>query len=441
MLSVVIIVVLLIINAFFVAAEFALVKVRAFRVEKVADSGSGSAQLTVKILDNLESYLAACQLGITMASLGLGWVGEPAVAALLEPLFQEMGMPEAWLHPTAFLLGFLLFSSLHIVIGEQVPKSYAIRKAETVSLWIAYPLHIAYLIVFPLTWLLDRASRGILTFFNVDEASHAEIYTDEELQGFVSTSRDQGELKQVKADMLTNIFDFDQRNVGRVMMPRSQVKVLDIALKSEENQQIVLSSGHSRFPLIDSANNEMMIGVVLVKEIYHRMIQEPASDAWQNLNDYCVQPMIVPERQKIAQLFENMRLERKHIAFVIDEYGEFSGIVTLEDLLEEIVGEIEDETDDQNGLMSIDVLADNHWHVNGLLSLSDIQRITGLCVDANVDANTLSGLVMYRLERMPLVNDVVIEGDYSIKVLSMEDRHVAHIEIIRNAIAEPFDSE
>ena len=162
--SLAIIILLLVLNAFFVAAEFALVKVRGFRVEKLAQSGSASAKMTLRILGNLEAYLAACQLGITMASLGLGWVGEPAVAALLEPLFHSIGMPEKVLHTVSFLIGFLVFSSLHIVVGEQVPKSYAIRQADTVSLWVAYPLHISYLLVWPLNRLLDGASRGILSF-------------------------------------------------------------------------------------------------------------------------------------------------------------------------------------------------------------------------------------------------------------------------------------
>lgn len=427
MTSLIVIIALLTINAFFVAAEFALVKVRAFRIEKVADEGSASAKMTMRILDNLESYLAACQLGITMASLGLGWVGEPAVAALLEPLFHDMAMPEAWLHPTAFMIGFLLFSSLHIVIGEQVPKSYAIRKADTVSLWVAYPLHLAYLMVFPLTWLLDRASRGILSFFNVEEATHAEIYSDEELQGFVSTSRDEGHINQEKADMLTNIFDFDQRSVGRVMVPRNQLKVLDVSLSVEHNQRTVMASGHSRFPLIDSANSDKILGIVLVKAIYRSMLEDDMKNAWEDLSQYCREPMLVPEQQKIALLFETMRLDRNHIAIVVDEYGTFSGIVTLEDLLEEIVGDIEDETDDES--LSVEELSEGRWRVNGLMSLSDAGRAIGLNVDTELNANTISGLLIERLERMPIVGDIVLHDQFRITVRSMAITHVATADI------------
>ena len=168
------IVLLLAANGFFVAAEFALVKARGFRIETLAEEGSASARLNVRIQANLEAYLTTCQLGITMASLGLGWVGEPAVAALLEPLFHSLGMPDRILHTTAFITGFLIFSSLHIVVGEQVPKTLAIRKAEPVSLWVAYPLHFSYLAVLPLNWLLNKASSMILRSLTVAEASHAD---------------------------------------------------------------------------------------------------------------------------------------------------------------------------------------------------------------------------------------------------------------------------
>lgn len=439
MTSILIIVFLLALNGFFVAAEFALVKVRGFRVERLANDGSAQARLTMRILGNLEAYLAACQLGITMASLGLGWVGEPAVAAILEPLFHSMGMPDAILHTVAFLTGFLLFSSLHIVVGEQVPKSYAIRQADTVSLWCAYPLHIAYLLVYPLNWLLDRASRGILSMFGVPEATHADIYTGEELQEIVSTSKDHGSLERGKAEMLYNIFEFDQRTVGRVMVPRHQARVLDVSSSVEENQRTVVESGHSRFPLIDSADDDRVLGVVLVKAIYAAMLAEGEDCVWQDLRQYRREPLIVPERQKVSQLFEQMRGDRNHIAIVVDEYGKFTGIVTLEDLLEEIVGEIEDETDSTGLAEAIVLRSDNCWQVNGLVSLADLQRVTGLYVEAELEANTLSGLLMDRLERMPAVGDTICEGPYLISVEEMADTYVASVavELRKDPLSDP----
>jgi CBS domain containing-hemolysin-like protein len=424
------VVLLLAINGFFVAAEFSLVKARGFRLEGLAQGGSAGAQLTVRIQENLESYLAACQLGITMASLGLGWVGEPAVAALLEPLFTLLGVPEQVLHTTAFIVGFLIFSSLHIVVGEQVPKTFAIRRAERVAVWCAYPLHVAYLLVYPLNWLLNISSRSVLSLFNVEEVSHADVLSGDELKGLVQTSREHGEIEHDKADMLHNLFEFDQRNVGRVMIPRSSLKVLDISVQPEQNLAIIRDSGHSRFPVIDSTDEEEVLGIVLAKDL-HIAVLSGDSEPWRNLPAFCRSPLMVPESQKVSQLFESMRRRKAHMAFVIDEYGSLAGIVTLEDLLEEIVGEIQDETDvdtDETTLIEVDT---DTWHADGLLSLTDIERAIGLKVSADLDANTLSGLFMQRLSRMPKIGDLIIEDNFQLKVEALTDNRVGLIVIER----------
>ena len=202
----IVVVLLLAANAFFVAAEFALVKARGFRIDALVSEGRSGATMARKIQQDLEAYLAACQLGITMASLGLGWVGEPAVASILHPVFEFLQTPESMIHTTSFLVGFVIFSSLHIVVGEQVPKTFAIRQSEPVSLWVAYPLRAFYLLVYPLNWALNRASGGILALFNVEEATHADVFTDEELRGLILVSKEHGVIKGKKAEMLTNLF-------------------------------------------------------------------------------------------------------------------------------------------------------------------------------------------------------------------------------------------
>ena len=294
--SFVAVVLLLTANGFFVAAEFALVKARPFRIRGAADAGSAGAKLTLRIQGNLEAYLAACQLGITMASLGLGWVGEPAVAALLEPLFHSMGIPDSVLHTTAFVVGFLIFSSLHIVVGEQVPKTFAIRQAEPVAIWSAYPLHIAYLLVWPLNTLLNRASRSVLSLFGVEEATHADVLTGDELRGLVVTSEEHGEIHHQKADMLRNLFDFDQRQVSRVMIPRTNIKVLDVNAEPEANLAIIRDSRHSRFPVIDSLEGESIVGVVLVKDLQHAVLSGQP-EPWKNIREVARQALVVPESQ------------------------------------------------------------------------------------------------------------------------------------------------
>ena len=425
-LNLVAVVLLLIANGFFVAAEFALVKARGFRIETLANEGHATAKLTVRIQQNLEAYLAACQLGITMASLGLGWVGEPAVAALLEPFFHSLGVPEAMLHTSAFILGFLIFSSLHIVVGEQVPKTLAIRKAEPVALWVAYPLHMSYIVVYPLNWLLNNATRSILKLFGVAEATHADVFTNDEIKGLVSTSEEHGELKSGKALMLRNLLEFDQRHVGRVMIPRTALNVLDVNSASEENLKIISESGKSRFPLIDSENNEVIVGIVLAKDLYAGMLGDDP-EPWTNLSSYKRTPLVVPETQKVAHLFDTMRAERDHMALVVDEYGALIGIVTLEDLLEEIVGEIEDETDAVESSYSITSLNDNSWEADGLASLSDAERSIGIIVPDELDANTLSGLCIAALGEMPVADDTVVAYGYRFTILSMESHRIGKL--------------
>lgn len=426
--SVTIIILLLIANGFYVAAEFALVKARGFRIESLAAEGSSTAKLTVRIQSNLEPYLAACQLGITMASLGLGWVGEPAVAALLEPVFTEIGMSQPMVHTMSFIIGFLLFSALHIVIGEQVPKTFAIRKAEPVSLWVAYPLHASYIIAYPLNWLLTRATSSILRMFNVAEAGHGEVLSSNELKGLVATSKEHGELHERQASMLHNLFEFDQRHVGQIMIPGNSVQSLDISAAAEENLKIIRDTSHSRFPLIDSSNDDALVGMILTKDIHRAMLQGE-SEPWTDLARFRRESMVVPESQRISKLFDLMRIRRAHMACVVDEYGTFVGVITLEDLVEEIVGDIQDETDTEEPSTAVTVIDDTNWEADGLISLTDLERSVGLKIDGHLDANTLSGLFMQRLSRMPETGDELFEGNYQLRIISTDDHRVGKVHI------------
>jgi len=434
--SLVAVVLLLVANGFFVAAEFALVKARGFRIETMANDGSAAAKLTLRIQANLEAYLAACQLGITMASLGLGWVGEPAVAALLEPMFHFLGVPDAILHTAAFLTGFLIFSSLHIVVGEQVPKTFAIRQAEAVSVWIAYPLHISYLIVYPLNWLLNWASGSILTLFGVKEATHGEVYSSEEFKGLVAVSSEHGEIEHDKANMLKNLFEFDQRQIGRVMIPRNSVVTLDVSDPPEENLKKIRETGHSRFPVLDKQNDDDIVGMLLSIDLYAAVL-DGENEPWADLRRFCRPPLVVPEAQRVATLFEEMRLARAHMAFVVDEYGEFMGLVTLEDLLEEIVGEIHDETDLEESNVPIQEMKEDMWEADGLASLGDIERITGLSIPSELEANSLSGLLMNQLERMPEPEDLIEMNNYKMTVVDIQDLRVGKVIIEKLSESSP----
>ena len=415
-------------NAFFVAAEFALVKAKPSRLEALAGEGSNRARLNTHIHLELEAYLAACQLGITMASLGLGWIGDPAVSALLEPLFKSMALSEEVIHTTSFLIGFVVFSSLHIVLGEQVPKTFAIRKPEPVALWIAYPLHLFYRLTYPLNWTLNSATSAVLSVFNVHQATHADVLTDDEIRDVIQASEEHGELDTEKAGMLQNMFEFGDRTAAEIMLPRGQVDILDATADPATNASIMRERGHSRFPLIDGGIDKLL-GVVLAKDVFNAALAG-TPEPWSDLRRYVREPLFVPGSIPVQKLFEMMRAHRTHMSFVVDEYGEFVGLVTMEDLLEEIVGDIADELDEKVSDYAVRAI-DGYWEAHGLAPLTDVERVTGLAVPQDVEANTLSGLFAAVLDRLPENGDTIEIEDRKLTVLSMKDRHVeqARIEV------------
>ncbi len=434
--SVVLIILLLAANGFFVAAEFALVKSRGFRIQSNADHGSRAAQLTVQIQKQLEPYLAACQLGITMASLGLGWIGEPAVAALLEPMFHKLGLGDRMLHTISFLLGFLIFSSLHIVVGEQVPKTFAIRKAEPVAVGTAYLLHAFYLLFYPINWVLNKASNTLLRWLGIEQGSHEEVLTNDEIRGLIDTSKEHGELEVDQAEMLHNLFEFDQRAVERIMIPRPDVDVLDLQSSDEAHIKTMLQTQHSRLPVVDG-DQDNLVGILLIKDLYHALLNNE-TNPWKNIRCYLREPLVIPESSPIAKVFESMRAARTHMACVVDEYGVFTGIVTMEDLLEEIVGEISDELDAHLPEYPV-VKKDDGWIAHGLTPLSDVTRITGIQPSNDVNANTLSGLFMQRLGRIPERHDMIEEDGYRLIVAEMADRRVQQATIQQIPVPDPQD--
>ena len=293
-------------------------------------------------------------------------------------------------------------------------------------MWIAYPLQVTYLVVYPLNWLLNAATTRILALFNVAEATHGEVFTNEELKGLVSTSHEHGELGSDKADMLKNMLEFDQRLVSRVMIPRTSLKLLDISADSEQNLEIIRDSGHSRFPLINSENNDDIAGIILAKDLYAAMLQGE-QEPWKNLKKYSRESFVVAESQKVSLLFDLMRAKRAHMALVVDEYGDLVGIITLDDLLEEIVGDIEDETDQANSSMNIVAVTENCWETDGLVSLSDAARTTSLMVPDKLDANTLSGLCMLAMGKVPEAGDVFVDYGFRFTIQSVENNRVGKI--------------
>ena len=397
LLSLVAVVLLLAANAFFVAAEFALVKVRRLRLESMAEEGSRMAGLALHLLGNLEAYLAACQLGITMASLGLGWVGEPVVAALLEPFFRLMGLSEALLHTVSFIIGFLIFSSLHIVVGEQVPKTLAIRRAEPMSVVIAWPLHAFYLVCWPLNWALNEASRGILRLAGVAEAGHHESYSPEELRSLIEASREQGEMKKQETDMLASILDLERVEVGEIMTHRRNVISLNADAPVEEIVQRVLDGPHTRYPLW-SGEPDTIVGVLHAKDLLAavRKVGDRLKPA--DIRQLASPPWFVPDTTSLLHQLLAFRQRRAHLAFVVDEYGTLQGLVTLEDILEEIVGDILDEKDIE--VAGVRTEPDGSVLVEGRVTIRDLNRQFDWELP-DEEATTIAGLVLHEARRIP----------------------------------------
>ena len=417
-LSLLAVVLLLAANAFFVAAEFALVKVRAIRLEAMAAAGSGQARLAGRILKHLEAYLAACQLGITMASLGLGWVGEPAVAALLEPLFRMVGLGETLLHTVSFVVGFLLFSSLHIVIGEQVPKTLAIRRPEPTSVWIAAPLHAFFLLCWPLNWALNSASRSILRLLGVAEASDHEVFSGAELRQLIVASRQVGEVRKQEHDMLGAVFDLEKVEVGEVMTHRRNMVSINADAPVEEIVRHILEGPYTRYP-IWRGDPDTVTGVLHAKDVLAAVQRLGGKLAGADLRRLATPPWFIPDTTSLLHQLLAFRQRRSHLAFVVDEYGALMGLVTLEDILEEIVGDIIDEKDVE--MSGVQQEADGSILVEGRVTIRDLNRQ----FDWNLpddEATTVAGLVIFEAGRIPEVGEKFLFHGFRFEVVRRQ-RH------------------
>jgi CBS domain containing-hemolysin-like protein len=412
-------------NAFFVAAEFALVKSRGFRVRTMVEQRRFGAQLVREIMGNIEAYLACCQLGITMASLGLGWVGEPVVAALLQPLLEPLGLPEKALHFTSFLTGFLVFSSLHIVIGEQVPKTFAIRQPEPVSQWIAYPLHFTYLMFYPLNWLLNAASRAILRAIGVKEVSQHEVLSGAEIEGLVGESAEHGKIESGEAEYIQNVFRFGDLAVSDVMVHRTAMVTINADLPTEELVRDVLASEYTRIPLWRD-KPENIIGVLHAKDLLRAIRLADGDTSKIDVSAIALPPWFVPEMRTVSDQLKAFRRRKTHFALVVDEYGEVEGMVTLEDILEEIVGDISDEHDEE--VSGLRMQPDGSVVVDGSVPIRDLNRAMDWHLP-DEEATTIAGLVIHEARSIPERGQSFTFHGFRFRVLRRERNRITMLRI------------
>jgi len=412
-------------NAFYVAAEFALVKSRGFRIDAMAEENRFGARLLQQMMGNIEAYLACCQLGITMASLGLGWVGEPTVSALLKPVLIPLGMPEPALHFTSFLVGFLVFSSLHIVVGEQVPKTLAIREPVPVSQWIAYPLHVSFLVFYPLNWLLNSASRAILRMLGVKEHSTQDILTDVEIEGLVETSAEHGNIEEGQAEYIQNVFRFGELEVSDVMIHRTAMISLNADDKPADVVNAVIASPVTRLPLW-RGNPENIVGILHVKDLLRALHAVDGDASKVDIASLMAPPWFVPETRPVAEQLKAFRRRKTPFALVVDEYGEVEGLVTLEDILEEIVGDITDEHD--VAVPGVRRQPDGSVNVDGAVPIRDLNRVMNWNLP-DEEATTIAGLVIHEARSIPEVGQSFTFHGFRFRVLRRSRNRITALRI------------
>lgn len=386
------------INGFFVAAEFALVKVRPTRLERMAEAGKLFARTGLWLHARMDNALSACQLGITMASLALGWVGEPAIARLLEPLFHAAGITsEVAVHTISFIIAFSLITAAHLVLGEQAPKILALRRPEQLTRWCAAPLKAFYIVSLPLILGLTHSTSVLLKWFGVTGgSSHEGVHSEEEIRSLVSHAHTSGELTRAEQRLIHAVFDFDDTVTRQIMVPRGQVSFFDINGTMADALRVHKISRRTRYPVCDGSLDNIR-GVVHLKDLVG-----PATNAEVDFAHIMRPPRYVPETMRVSQLLAHFQSAHQHLAFVVDEYGSLSGIVTLEDVLERIVGSVQDEFDIE--IPDIRPDGPGRFIVSGGASLEAVRSTLGLEWYSD-EVDTVSGFIMEKLGRVPVAGD------------------------------------
>ncbi|RDB64444.1 hypothetical protein C1878_00890 [Gordonibacter sp. 28C] len=425
-LSLVLVLFFLLMNAFFVAAEFSLVRVRKSQVEILVDEGRSGAKYTKLVADNVNAYLSACQLGITLASLALGWLGEPAVSQIIEDPLLLLGLPEAAIHGIAIVIGFVVITALHIVVGELIPKSLAIFSTERYALFTATPLVWFYRITYPIMWLFNSITNGVMKLLGHDIANEHEVYTDEEIMLLIDESTESGLIDPEQNEYVDNIFDLGDKDAEAIMTPRTDVICLDLEDSLEENMALITQYKYTRYPVC-RGNKDRIVGFVHVKDLYTM----PPDSTVDDLRIRTIEA--VPEGIPIAKLLQTLQAKHTKIAVVIDEHGGTSGIVTMSDIMEQIVGRIDDEYlhGDANDVVKLD---DGSYLVDGSMPIDDVEELIGFEPEEASECETTGGLLLSLFDRIPAEGDsVTVEHDdrkATFTVVDMDRHRIDKVRVV-----------
>lgn len=412
-------------NGFFVAAEFSLVSVRRSRVVSLVESGDARAVTLLGLLDNLNSYISATQLGITMASLALGWIGEPALSKLLEVPLHGL-VSNAVRHTIAFAGAFTIITFLHIVLGELAPKTLALDRSERVALAVAWPMRLFHtLFSWPIR-ILDCAGRSTVRLLGFRcSVDHASIYTVDELRQIINTSHSDGALEAEEQQLLHRIFEFSDSEVRDVMIPRNAVSALPVSATLAETLESFNVLGYSRIPVFRDQIDDI-IGIVVRRDLepYHSQTEAPAFD----LGSLIHPPHFIPASAQLSSALKMMQTSRTHMIFVVDEYGGFEGIITLEDLLEEIVGEIDDEFDDVSPEQCVEDT--NGYLLDGMLTVREVNLRLGLSLPEDAPYTTIAGFLLAQSGRLLLQGETVLFDGTRFIVESVERKRIQRVRVL-----------
>ena len=418
---------LLFANAFFVASEFALVSVRQTRIQQLANEGNKTAEMATKALSTLDRYIAATQLGITIASIGLGWVGEATLAKLIHPLFEFLPNVSSSFasHSVATVIAFVLITFMHVVIGELMPKSIALQFPEKTTLIITRPLVAAANILQPFIFLLNGFGNWMLKLINISPAQqHHSVHTEEELDMIIDESFKGGVLNETESFLLKNSLKFTDLTAKQVMIPRCNVVSMPVDINKEDYAKIVLENQYTRYPVY-SETLDNILGILHVKDLYSCQLKNQEI----KIKDVLRQPVLVPETMTTDNLLEEFKKNKTEIAIVIDEFGVVAGVVTMEDVLEEVFGSEQDEFDDEE--TDIKKVDENKYIVNGLYRFEDFSEYFELNKNEDEDVDTIGGLVQKLLCRLAKINDEIQIENLKLRVIELKERRIKKILVER----------
>lgn len=417
-------VLLIALTAFFVAVEFAIVKVRVSRIDQLVVEGRKNAAAAKRVVSNLDEYLSACQLGITVTALGLGWLGEPTVERLFHPLLEMLPVNAAVTHLLSIVLAFMLVTFIHVVIGELAPKTVAIQKAEQISLLFAKPIILFYKLMYPFIWSLNQSARLLVGIFGLKPASEHEMsHSEEELRILLSESYKNGEINQNEWRYVNNIFEFDERLAKEIMIPRTEMSCISVDAPLEEVIQKMKHENFTRYPVLDG-DKDYILGVLNVKMLLTSLSlnkQMPLSSL--------IRPVIrVFETIPIHDLLIRMQSEGSHMAILVDEYGGTAGLITLEDLIEEIIGEVKDEFD-RDEVAKIRKLKRKQYIIDAKVSIREVNKLLGIDLDTE-NVETIGGWFLTKKTDIEMAAGEEVEDEGCVfKVHEAEGYHIKYLDV------------